>query len=91
MNLTDPRDGRAVAGGTGRDWSGAQGADRDAAAQKPIAGQRTLREDGGAILIQALPDPHAAADQPGYVSNAAYNQYGVLVRVNAAERGIERF
>ena len=36
-----------------------------------------LREDTGAILIQALPNPHAAADQPGYVSNAAYNQYGV--------------
>ena len=36
-----------------------------------------LREDTGAILIQALPDPHADADQPGSVSNAAYNQYGV--------------
>ena len=50
-----------------------------------------LREDAGAILIQALPDPHAAADQPGYVSNAAYNQFGILVRVNTVERGVERF
>ena len=36
-----------------------------------------LREDAGAILIQALPDPHADADQPGYVSNAVDNQCGV--------------
>ena len=50
-----------------------------------------LREDAGAILIQTLPDPHAAADQSGSVSNAAYNQYGVLVRIEATKRSIERF
>jgi hypothetical protein len=87
MNLTKPRDGRAVAGGSGRDWSRAPATNRDAAAQKFIAGQHMLREDAGAILIQALPDPHAAADQPGYVSNAAYNQYVSwceLMRLNSA-------
>ena len=45
-----------------------------------------LREGTGAILIQTLSDPHAAADQPGYVSNAAYNQYlswCELMRLNA--------
>jgi hypothetical protein len=48
-----------------------------------------LREDAGAILIEALSDLHAAADQPGYLSNAAYNQCGA--QVNMVERGIERF
>ena len=86
MNLTKPRDGRAVSGGTGLDWSRARATNRDAAAQKFIAEQCMLCEGTGATFVQALSDPHAAADQPGYVNKAAYNQYGVwyeLRRQNA--------
>jgi hypothetical protein len=91
VNLTEPRDGRAVAGGTCQDWSRAPAINRDAAVQKSIAGQRMLHKDTGASLVQALSNPHAAADQPGSVNKTTYNQYGILVRVNAGERGIERF
>jgi hypothetical protein len=45
-----------------------------------------LREAAGASLIRALPNPHAAANQPGYVNHAVDNQYGVwyeLRRKNA--------
>ena len=45
-----------------------------------------LREDASDSLIQTLPNPHADANQPGYVTHAVDNQYGVwyeLRRKNA--------